>query len=301
MRIASSAPYRGVAAECVRRGAWQIVCDGEAVDLGTALEHWDQATDLKLIRQISVNVERVREDAGLPPDARIYLLASWQSELSYLRGTGTRIELPPDGEVQLFTIDIDLAGQDLSGSVYLRTSLVLGENLPREPLRAYRAGTLLWNDEVRLVLEGAGARFPMELVSFSRSGWQLPAGAAWKLEWDSEALELPVLGGLRLFLNEDHPRVQKMVTEPDSSEAEVMRETVHFDIGRQLIRGALESEAFLETDDWPEDSVGRMISRLLKVRFDREPPAAIRGRMRSSPEQFDAELQARLQAWMAGD
>jgi hypothetical protein len=186
---------------------------------------------------------------------------------------------------------------EVASSVVLRTTVILGEALESRPLRAKRIGSILWEDAQEVVLEGAGGRFPMEAINFSESDWQLPDRAAWRLEW-GEDFELPVLGGLHLRLNLDHPKVKMLIEHPEHAESKVLSAAMFYDVGRQLIYAALRDSAFVERENaWPKDSVGAVVNRLMKTNFRGESARSLAEKMKQRPEWFEAFVQSGLGAW----
>jgi hypothetical protein len=135
----------------------------------------------------------------------------------------------------------------------------------------------------------------MDAISFQSSGPDFPSGAAWRLEWDPDDLEVPVLGGVRLHLNTDHPLMEKVVATPDDPASRLVVAAMQFDVARTLLRGALERDDLAQrTTPWPADSVGKVLERLIKLRFPGLGAPTLQARLRSAPDAFDALLQDRL-------
>lgn len=297
MSIARTPPYLKASEDTVDASPWRVIEGDEDLLVGDELPRWDPGTNLRFIRDIDVDAAQIRLDCGLPDDCAIRVSASWHCEGTTLRGRGSVVTLTgDDAEVAL---EMALQGKDLSGKLVVRTAIVLGTRLDAAPLRARRPGSVLWEDEQTVALEGEGSRFPTELVSFKDSGWQLPTRAAWALDWNRDDLEVPVLGGIRLYLNKDHPRIVAMLDSPRDPASVVFVAAMHQDIGRQLIRGAVLTDEFLEREKYPRDSVGHVIVRLIKSRFPGESPTSLRVRLQQHPERFDSLLQDRLRAFGA--
>ena len=295
MSIARTPPYLKASGDSVDASPWRTIEGDEDLLLGDSLPRWDPGTNLRFIRDLDVDADRIRRDCGLPDDCAVRVSASWHCEGTTVRGRGSVVTLTgADAEVSL---EMAIEGRDLSGKLILRTAVVLGTRLEASPLRARRPGSVLWEDEQTVALEGEGSRFPMEVVSFKDSGWQLPARAAWALDWNRDDLEVPVLGGIRLYLNSDHPQVVSMLQSPRDPASIVFAAAMHQDIGRQLIRGAVMTDEFLEREKYPRDSVGHIIQRLIKSRLIGETPTSLRTRLQQHPERFDALLQDRLRAF----
>ena len=95
----------------------------------------------------------------------------------------------------------------------------------REPWSPTCPGSVLWEGEPRFVvdLEGTGTRFPTELRTFG-DGNGFPPRAAWYLDWDRDDLSLPVLGSVRLYLNEAHPMMAGLASGTSDAETARIRE-----------------------------------------------------------------------------
>lgn len=294
MSIARTWPWLRADPARVRDGGWQMVLPetGEQ-PLGEALETWDPLTPLNLSRMVQVDVDGLRADCQLP-EARLRLVVSWHALGTTLRGVGNTVVLPESGELRE-SMALFLDPGQLGGTLLLRTSISLVERTEKRPLVAHRPGSILWEDEHELRLEGSGSRFPTTVVDFSKSDLGLPSKAAWRLEWDREDFELPVLGGMQLFLNSAHPRIKEMVENPRDPSSELILSMMQFDVARTLVQGALDNEQFLSREEpWPQESVGRVIHRLFNTHFRGQSPEALKRQLEADPDRFVSTLQDRF-------
>ena len=154
----------------------------------------------------------------------------------------------------------------------------------------------MWVQSTSVALEGGSARFPITALDFSASP-RLPDHAAWKLEWNAEALEDPVLGDLRLLVNSNSEAfldaLRSGAADPRSF---ATRSFVMFDVARALINGALGNERFVDDPEaFEEGSVGRMLFELLAMYLPGVPVKTLASRKRDDPARLEAELQAQLQ------
>jgi hypothetical protein len=285
-------PYLLPEPSAVVAGPWTLA-GGE--QLPERLVDWDPATDLDLVREVELDIDRLLVEEALGDDARLRLLPMVRSDLTGLRivGAATDVDLAASGQ-GTHPISLRVGGETLGGTVTISTRLLWLSGSNPSSLGPTRAGSELWGDEVRCVLEGEGSRFPVSAVSFSSLA-TLDPGAAWTLDWDPARLEDPVLGAVRLLINTDHPRVRDSVASASQEPgADVVRSLIHFEVARTLITTALGDEEFVESaDSYPEGSVGRTIVDLLRTHWD-ETPAALASRMRGFPRLFEMELQARF-------
>ncbi len=283
-------PYRRPARGRVHAHPWRFAIESGA-PVGESVDHWDPSTDLHISQRVRVDLSALRSDCGLSTEAPLRLVASWWCEGTTIRSPGTRVDLPAT-EHHDTVLELMLDASQLAGVVHLQTSIVVAERLERRPLTAHVPGSVLWEEAHTLRLEGSGARFPMDAISFANSGPDFPMNAAWRLEWDPEDLEIPVLGGVRLHMNRDHPMMKSVIERPDDVRSQVVVAAMQFDVARTLLRGALERDDFVHrTVAWPADSVGKVLERLIKERFKGYGAAMLQNKLRGSPDTFDALLQ----------
>lgn len=293
--VAKTWPYRTGGRGRVKASAWRMARGaGEAADAGESVDDWDPTVNLRLWRTVGLDAAGLAEDCGLPLGTPLRVIATWRASGTAVRGAGTTWDGPADARHQV-DLTVDLLGAELGRELQLTVAVVLGETLYPKPITAWRQGSVLWEDTVTLRLEGGASRFPVEELSFAAAGHDFPDGAAWRLVWEPDDLELPVLGSVRLFLNRDHPTTRAVLDNPDRADARLVTSFMMFDVTRALVRGAVCSEAFQTRDrPWPGDSVGRVVDRILKVRFRGATAASLGQMAEHDPERFDAVLQDRL-------
>lgn len=251
------------------------------------LPDWDPSEDLRFVRTVQLDASALRRDAGLPPDCLLRLGVVWRSPSTLARGTGTVVDVT--GERIDAVLVVEVAGRLLSDALELMTVVVLGETQASRPIVAWRAGSILWEEEHTVSL-AQGSRFPLQSIAFR--GWQWPAGAIWRLEWDPSDLHAPVLGGLCVYLNADHPRHEDLVGPSASPASRAVRSTLYHDVARSLIRGALDHDEFLSEDvSYPNRSVGQVVRRILRTGFRGYSLRQLREEMRQAPAVFEARLQ----------
>ncbi|HND33337.1 MAG TPA: hypothetical protein PLA94_25235 [Myxococcota bacterium] len=287
-------PYRVAERTRVRPEPWNLLFQSGPRPLGESLDHWDPSTDLLLRRKFRVDVDGLRADCRLPPQAELRLVATWHSLGTTLRSVGERTVLPTSGAYS-GQVSLSIPADQLGGDLRLKLTICLATALPSRPVTAFRAGSVLWEDEREVRLEGGSSRFPMEDISFSEAGWQFPVGAAWRLIWEEEDLELPFLGSVRLYLNRDHAMIRELIEQPEQRTSRIVASLLQFEVARSLLKGALASENYrARKEPWPEDSVGKVVERLLKAHFKDQSPEGLRTLQAKQPDQWESLLQARL-------
>jgi hypothetical protein len=262
----STAPYRTPSPELVTAGAWTIL-DGPPGDLSTSIEGWDYATTLRIGRRVEIDVAEILAAVALPPSTRLLLHVRARSGASLIRTSIARIGLDPDaGPVDLVA---EIAGRELAGSVTVETLLELADDVSGgRPFSPSRAGSILWRDELSVVLEGDSGLLPIAPVSFADAG--LPAGAAWYLSLDAGRWDWTAMGSVLVLLNTDNRAVATALANPATDQASVLFDTIEVDFVADLVGRAVTDEAFVDqfvqvVDD--DLSVGALVRALIRTRL----------------------------------
>ena len=144
-------------------------------------------------------------------------------------------------------------------------------------------------------LEGGAARFPVTPADFTSIA-RLPDHGSWALEWDSEALEAPLLGAMRLLVNTEQASFIEALRSGGSDALRTLtRSFVTYDVARSLVHGALRlREIRRDAEKFEEGSVGRMLFELLASCWPGIPVATLARRRIDDPARIDAELQQYL-------
>jgi len=286
-------PFLSCSQDIVRFEPWIQERSGLPEILPPQLVDWDPVQNLGLKRTLRVDLPRLRSECGLGRDAEVCLVASWRSPGSGQRGVAYQRTLDASDVEIACSIEATIPGPELAGSVRLITRIVLQRNgAADDPLAARRPGSVLWEEQVQLLLEGIGSRFPMEVVAFTSIG--LPGRAAWHLHWNRDDLNAQAMGCLCLLLNKSHRRITIAAsrTAPDA-EAKAIWSAINLGVAREIISGALAEPTFVEPGaTFDDNSVGDVALTLIARGFPGATPAAVLDRQRTAPDRFECELQA---------
>lgn len=267
---------------------WEVTAaDATLVD-PEHVPDWDPEIDLHVVVHLEVDLEAVRSSSGMRDDGSIGALLRWHASGSGLRGASGTFGLR-DGHNE---VRLDLSGPDLGGILQVDALVML--TVPSSapgPLTARRIGSLLWEGTREVRLEGSGGRFPTTPLSFEQAGVVKGLKAAWLLHFDSSDLYDSGPGSVRLLLNTDHPRVQKLMETPDSFPVE--NEVLRLDITRQMLVRALHHEDLDLEDDYPSESLGGLLSGAVRRVFPHNTLAEVRALRANHPGEFEAHVQAR--------
>ncbi|MFF7362394.1 hypothetical protein [Streptomyces sp. NPDC008125] len=285
-------PYRTPPADVVAASGWFLVTADGDVPLPAALPDWDYRMNLRVRRDIHVDVDRARAAAGLPTDAALAVSAVWTATGSGLSGPARHVRLSGTGTVPV-TLDVRLEGTDLGGLLLLDTIFVLAERRVgnARPASPRRAGSVLWSDRAAVRLQGDAPQFPMAVIDFALTSF--PENAGWHLQI-SGGMESATMGALLLLVNE-----RNTVTATAFENAarprpldRVVLSAVYADTARTLVEHALRHDDFDEKSDYPDDSLGATLLNLFDQLFPDQPIADLRLRNLQSPALFASDLQA---------
>jgi hypothetical protein len=258
--IHQTRPYVEPPIDLVTYRPWELRVGETWVILGDAIEGWDAETSVQIRRVVSADWPSLRQHAGLPLDFPITVSGSWTSSTSGMKATFCT-SLAPRALADLY-IGGTLDGSFVGGVLELRTAVTLTADWAAPPGVACRAGSLFSEHRSRLILEGSGSLFPVTVVDFSHTAFDPDAG--WHLAGTPE-LNAPFFGAFLLSLNARDSELLDALTSANPTPAQrILREETQQQIAQQLIDMAVDacSDDLLSTN-WPPDSVGDVLKRLL--------------------------------------
>ncbi len=262
--------------------------------LASVFPEWDSATDLKLSRSMHLDTQRIWTSCCLATDDRIAVAAEWTSEGTSLRGMSA-VEAVGYGDGGDLTVALQAPGAELGQALLLKTRLVLlpGKGKAESRLAPRLPGSILWQDEFRVALEGEGSRFPMETIDFEHLNG-VPRGASWHLSWMPHEPELPLSAALRLYLNSRREQVIRAVVAPLPSEAQQrVRRVILWDVGRRMVKGMLENPEFKgNKGGYAPGSLGQAATSLIEVHLHGETIEGLRALQKAQPDLFETFLQS---------
>lgn len=284
-------PYQRASDADVAWGAWSAcVDDSPPALLEDRVKGWDYESALHFSRDVGVRRDMVAASTNLPENISLDLVAIVDCPTS-----GERLvfkeHVPVEGGTVRMLLDVP-AGL-LAEAVVLKTSLVLGaSHIPEKPYVACEKGQRLLDDRNRsVVLEGDGARFPTQALSFDAAGLQ---SALWSFSLDAASLESSVTSSMRLYINTDLKQSKKLSAGVDCSYVRFLE----MNIARRVIgfaAGIVKADEGA-TGDWPFGSVGEMAQSLSEgtLGMSLEKCAQLLDR---NPAEFDRILQNVFRPW----
>ena len=286
-------PFLTPSFEMVQCQSWQMV-EPSNNDLPYVLPEWDSATDIQVKRSIKVDLKNIWKSCELTLDDSIALVAEWASDGTSLRATSEK-KLYLVGHQEGCEIELLIPGSELGQSITLSTRLVFfpGVIEKSSKLSPRIPGSILWQDEHKVLLEGEGSRFPMETINFEKLNG-VPLNSSWHLSWMPYEPELQLSANARLYLNNNSDEVIKSLTDSKPSEKKLaIRRLIFWDVGRRLVRGMLENKDFNgRQNGYPLGSLGLAVTTMLELYLPNESIEGLRSLLKSNPDLFETVLQS---------
>lgn len=289
-----SFPYLTFEAALVQPEEWYLGEDSQGRPMPDLLKDWDPLTDLPFSRTLTLDFPKIFAQCGLSPGSEIQVLASWYSPGTTLRECAAWVGFSHGTARRAVNLAFRVPGAKLAGTVELVTRVVLRKNGRKDDtLAPSRFGSILWQDEHTVRVEGFGARFPMEFADFSELGY--PPNAGWRLYWKKD-FQAQLMGSVCLLMNRQHERLRGIASGAvHDAQAPAILETIHFAVARELIVGGLTNGEFVEErQEFPKGSIGEAIRLLIRRVFGNDSPEAVRQILLNEPDRFDCQLQAAL-------
>lgn len=268
---------------------WAWLDDPEQRAVPDQIQHWDHTTDLRLRRQVTLDFPAIAAALGHDAD-------QLQLELLLTVGTGgargtrrrniwRRVVLSKDR--QSFTLEVELAGEELSQAVTLRTEIVM--HAPEgagSVLAPRKRGLRLWGDLRTIILEPIEQRFSITTASFESEFPDSPR-APWRLRWYPGDLTRDFSGAVELFLNLDMRDFVERVSRPDPPVVSEVMHQVMSQIAREVLADDTLDVSLLE--DTPT-SVAAAVLGWLDRAFPGQDVDTVRQIMQTDPARFEARL-----------
>lgn len=243
-------PYRTPAPDAVLAGSW--TSNGSRLP-DRIEEGWDYQTLITARRRVTIDVARVRLEAGLVSDDELLLSSRYWSTGSLVRHGRTACPVATDAGERPVEIEVELAIDcvNLAGSLVVETTLTMGRAAAARPFVARRPGSVLWRSTEQFAVEGAGGLLPVTRTNFT--GSTVPKGA-WFVSFGEGGWDEPAMGQLLVLLNEDNLGIVAALegTCPPES-ADLIWQSLTLDVVHTVLSIALEDPEFAPVDAGPDD------------------------------------------------
>ncbi|WP_311214492.1 MULTISPECIES: hypothetical protein [unclassified Arthrobacter] len=271
--------------------SWDImIADVQLGEYEVLAKDWTYYDDIYVKCSFDLNLENVRATLGLGHAASL-------GAAIIARSTATPLVMVSEvcgvraGRQQIY---LTIPGDQISGTLSLefQLSLIEPNGQAASPFAPKRLGNTVFRVERKIVLEGSAPRLPMLPVSFAEHGFSSSSKSLWWLRLTSHDLMTNASAAIWLWLNSDNDNIKHMLQDSESQEAGAWLRFLELDFIRQLFREALTSEELSLDMDYPEESLGHVLSSV--VRLVGGSLDQVQQRYREDPGRVEAELQSKV-------
>lgn len=271
--------------------SWDISVGEMPLSAGeTVAEDWTYYDDIFIKCSFNLNLKDALLRLGLPEDARLGAVIIARSSGTPLIMTSEVVDVRASRQQVYLT----LPGNQVAGilAVEFQLSVLATGNALKSPLAPKRIGNTVFRIDRRIVLEGTAPRLPMLPVSFAEHGIAGSNASLWWLRLTTRDLAASASAAIWLWLNADNPFISGMLEESQPSESKALLRFLQVDFMRQLLLEAIRSDELSLQTDYPEESLGYVLSSV--VRLLGESLDQVRQRYREDPGRVEAELQSKV-------
>jgi hypothetical protein len=287
-RSAVTLPHRVLLATDVSTtpsDGWRFRVDstGESIVVrhGDRLESWDALAALHLSRSFAVVPDGLKR-LGLPAESTLHVTSSVSTARGLWREICARTELPMDGSA--VTLEVQPKGDHLAGELRVSTNIVLvNAGSAPDPLAPSIPGSRVWEDSIRVQLEGGRARLPMEVLSFRSTPAFRPFEKALFHVHVTGDPSTEVEQGLLVHLNSDHPTFVSGIEAKDPVATGILWDGIVREILRELM-----AQDLIEEEPARRGTLGELTRRWLQQSFPGLSATAIATMASERPAEFDA-------------
>lgn len=240
-------PFLTIPGELIECSPWRIeLSTGAAQEDPEFLENWDNATNLRLSREVRLDIEAASGALRIPPD-QITL------ELVVTAGTGTgrlpvekwiALRRPVEGDATQMLIEFTVQGERLADALHLDMAVVLAEapGNATSAISPKHQGAMLWRERKRIRLEGDISRFPVSETDLGILLGETWRDALWHLQvdWSDHGADFDT--AVRLHVNSRHNGFTRKFRQGDPETLQC----VMADVMAQITRGWLQCGEELE-------------------------------------------------------
>lgn len=282
-------PHRVIPVAAVTWRPWWREVDGVRTPLPSLLDGWDYAREERIGVGVIVDPAEVLDATGLESTAQIKLVALAECRELLRRFTAAQ-SLPsaPEGPIE---VTLTIPAGEAAHRLHLSTHLVLadpgqtsGHRVPR--VRGARTAA---GQTFTLTLEGDASRFPTEAVAFSSLGLE---DVPWTMMRTFTDLDDSFMGGVRLFINTEHPIGQRAL---DQTSGAQMKGFLQTDILRILVGEVARSDEVVRRG-YVDGSVGDVLSMMCEQFLRRDLESTIQV-YRDNIAKFERLLHLGVNQW----
>ena len=299
MNPAVAFPFLRLSDPSVEASAWKVGMNGaDPVPCTDHLPNWDPSCHLLLTRTVRVDHELSARLLGLEAtDCHLML------DVRVGTGSGRLPRSIIHREARLvgsagedICLEFELAGHSLSTVIDLVTNITLHAS-PTSPgeLSPGKAGDRVWDDDLRIRIEGEEPRLPIEVVDLDEVvPGGLASSAPWYLHWSPSDGTRDFHGAIRLYLNSRTPETVRRVEEEDPQTLQSIMADIMGQVCERLVAED-DEEGDPGLAQYEQGTLGFQARAWLEQAWPGKDLTFLRGQLRRRPGQFRATFLALAQ------
>ncbi len=273
--------------------SWDVsVGETQLSDGETLAENWTYYDDIYIKCSYHLDLTDALHRLRLPPDARLGAVIIARSSGTPLITISEVVDVRGGRQQVYLTVPADQVSGTLS--LEFQISVLAIGHAVESPFAPKRLGNTVFRADRKIVLEGTAPRLPMLPVNFSEHGIAGSSRSLWWLRLTTRDLGASASAAIWLWLNVDNPFISRMLEDSDSAESAAWLRFLELDFIRQLLREALSNDELSLQTDYPEESLGYVLSSV--VRLLGESLDQVQQRYQEDPGRVEAELQSKVGA-----
>ncbi|MEV6306044.1 hypothetical protein AB0M02_41990 [Actinoplanes sp. NPDC051861] len=258
--MADVLPYFVPAPGTVIWEPWQLFDGQEWSALPDEIDGWDPGTDLEVARRVRVDGGRLRDETGLDL-ADVVLAVSWTSSTTSMTDAAPLVSFDQDGSAIAHAA---LPGERISGLLKLRSTIsMVRPPTSYRPGVAWIPGSVLSEHTHQVLLDSSSSMFPTHEIDFA--GTRLSPEASWHLETTTD-MSAAFFATFRVLINKRDTELSRAVARgAKDRRQQALLDELESGVAELLLEIAVHCREELdERADWPSDSVGDVLSRIVR-------------------------------------
>lgn len=241
-------------------GGWYLFRDDDWLPLPELIDDWDPDTDLHLRMIVEVERGAVTQQTQIAHDSPLIVTASWFSSSNQMTELIGRVAV--DGRA--ISLEAIIPASRIGGVLSIVTTLALaGSAVGLSVASPREAGSVLLRANQSVALQGDGAMFPVAVVDFAATPFDVDS--SWMLEVSSE-LEAPFLGAFQLLINSRDTDLVRAVTRPggDAGLRQLVLDLEEGVAGVMAECALAVGPELLSAEGWEAGTVGSVLTTMLE-------------------------------------
>ena len=278
--------------ECFNNiGEWLDLDGFKLIENGILNKPWDPYSEISITRDISINGNLFLKSTYLEENDILRIRHCWLSSGASLKGASDEYYDFTIGQYEekdsiYFKIPLLIPGYKISNDLILKTIISLVNKKSHSNSSALITGSILWQDETKVLTEGASPMFPSDIVSFGEKY----ENANWFLEIGN--LESTISAGMKLKINSNKKKYFEAI-----SNNEHIKQQLYMDLARQIIVHCIQDDDFKKINQldqfnkYETGTIGECALNIISSKMKDSTPSKLYNLYINEPLEFEREIQ----------